>query len=40
MHWADSSVVIVVGNVVEDFADSVVEEHCVDIMVVVKHQGC
>ena len=39
MHGADSFVVVAFGNAVEDFADSVVEEHCVDMMVVVRHQG-
>ena len=39
MHWADSFAMDVVGNAVEDFADSVVEENFGDMMVVVGHQG-
>ena len=39
VHWADSFVVVAIGNAVEDFADSVVEEHFVDMMVVAWHQG-
>ena len=39
VYWADSFVVDAVGNAIEDFVDSVVVEHCVDMMVVVRHQG-